>query len=487
MDSVEKVKKISVALQYVPAVTFFFFAFSFWRDGSTTGALIFGLTGIGFILLPVLLNIIRKNIDNDRHFMILSAAVVFCFAVYNWIQGDIYDALFSTLICIFIVSGQLLAAQKYKGTKWASPIWQIYIPIAVVLITFGTFFYLENASESLPATFGAAAGVQQQPVDASKEPNKVSKGKITSSPAPRMQQTIDMMNRMLSPEQRKDPTAQKMMEIMASESFQQQLEQQNPETPQEILQLFAQHGLTEAKEIDFDKILAEGQQRFEKAYKARNPGKDPAKEDDAMADRFAESMKLHGPIGGMAQFMRDTENVEWINFRFKDDPKAYNAWKNQVRRRFEMGIDRVNSESEGRVSQALASTGVESTPPLQQEIPISESAAQDTSVELEAPIIPDTADRAKTPLVVEPEKVVTQVSPSAPVLPTDEEIETTLKERFSSERFDRAMDTLERYGEEEGLRRLRESDPEIAKQIESSRRDNREHPRDTPEGEESER
>lgn len=49
-------------------------------------------------------------------------------------------------------------------------------------------------------------------------------------------------------------------------------------------------------------------------------------------------------------------------------------------------------------------------------------------------------------------------------------LEASLKEQFSSERFDRVMSTLERYGPEEGLRRLRESDPEVAKQIERHRK-----------------
>lgn len=52
-------------------------------------------------------------------------------------------------------------------------------------------------------------------------------------------------------------------------------------------------------------------------------------------------------------------------------------------------------------------------------------------------------------------------------------LETTLKSQFSSERFERAMSTLERYGPEEGLRRLRESDPEVAKQVEKVRHHNR--------------
>ena len=65
-------------------------------------------------------------------------------------------------------------------------------------------------------------------------------------------------------------------------------------------------------------------------------------------------------------------------------------------------------------------------------------------------------------------------TPTAQKTDTPGEIQTNfenaLKSEFSKERFDRAMDTLEQYGPEEGLRRLRENDPEVAKQVEQSRK-----------------
>ena len=51
-------------------------------------------------------------------------------------------------------------------------------------------------------------------------------------------------------------------------------------------------------------------------------------------------------------------------------------------------------------------------------------------------------------------------------LPTEGNPETTIRERFSPERFNRAMQTLSRHGPEEGLRKLKETDPELAKQVE---------------------
>ncbi len=56
------------------------------------------------------------------------------------------------------------------------------------------------------------------------------------------------------------------------------------------------------------------------------------------------------------------------------------------------------------------------------------------------------------------------------VPPTTEHIEPTLTGQFNPEhlkRLSRAMETLHQYGPEEGLRKIKESDPEIAKQVES--------------------
>ena len=65
------------------------------------------------------------------------------------------------------------------------------------------------------------------------------------------------------------------------------------------------------------------------------------------------------------------------------------------------------------------------------------------------------------------------------------QLEASLKEQFSPERFERAMDTLDRYGTEEGLRRLRENDPEVASQIEQHRNRSRSEDSDKSEEEDS--
>jgi len=72
------------------------------------------------------------------------------------------------------------------------------------------------------------------------------------------------------------------------------------------------------------------------------------------------------------------------------------------------------------------------------------------------------------------------------------EIEAELTEGLSPERFDKAQQLIDQYGAEEGLRRLREIDPEAARQFEregprSESPRPSEPSRDAPDGEESER
>lgn len=62
------------------------------------------------------------------------------------------------------------------------------------------------------------------------------------------------------------------------------------------------------------------------------------------------------------------------------------------------------------------------------------------------------------------------------VPPTTERIEATLIEKFNPEhlkRLSRAIETLNQYGPAEGLRKIKELDPEIAKQVESMLRTNK--------------
>lgn len=77
-------------------------------------------------------------------------------------------------------------------------------------------------------------------------------------------------------------------------------------------------------------------------------------------------------------------------------------------------------------------------------------------------------NKSDAEIETEIEKLLT---PKLSEAPTDKSIESMFREqfdieRFSSERLNRSMEILNRYGPEEGLRRLRKDDPEIADQVE---------------------
>lgn len=109
---------------------------------------------------------------------------------------------------------------------------------------------------------------------------------------------------------------------------------------------------------------------------------------------------------------------------------------------------------------------------------VSESSSISRS-ETEVPATVDTLENTQmtdTEIMAEIEKSLPpqppDISTASPrdtqqVIPAS--LENSLRSQFSKERFDRAIDTLDRYGEEEGLRRLRENDPEVAKQVERHR------------------
>ncbi len=63
-------------------------------------------------------------------------------------------------------------------------------------------------------------------------------------------------------------------------------------------------------------------------------------------------------------------------------------------------------------------------------------------------------------------ETLTPTVPVSPELSTHKTFETALRTQFSPDRFNRAMKTLNQYGPQEGLRRLKSSDPEVAKQVE---------------------
>lgn len=434
----------ALAAKLVTPIILLCFSMYFWIKGWTMPATTFFFIGIGLVLLGILLIPIQKVTQNNKRFVIVGALLLFSIGLYCWIgRGYIYTGVFAILGGLIVMLREMLKER----------IWQIGVTAAFALAV-GIIVYVEETREDKRPTVGGEIGLQQRSVDrASDSPN---------------QRIVNMMSSLLPPDKLEDPAVQKAIEIMTSASFQEQMEARNPQTLKEYFQIFAEHGLTEAAEVDFDKMQAEISRFAMTAYKAQNPGKAPEDEDEVMTRELVTAIDKFGVMKGQTEFMKSPANVRWVTARFKGDKEAYYEWMDRVRAEVKKAqIARAAPVSEQRILQgSISSDSPTSDPSLAKTSPSLPDGVQ-TEVAGEDRT-PDMDPRTSEPLVETP-KVVPQVSSSTSVSPTEAQLETTLKSRFSSERFERAMDTLERYGTGEGLRRLREADPEIARQIEDSR------------------
>lgn len=280
-------------------------------------------------------------------------------------------------------------------------------------------------------------------------------------------------------------TRQKVRSLITSEKFKQQIKEaaEAGTVPESLKSLsnFQDHlvseGMEEFAEYDFSTLNI--QNNFQTLFQKYHPGQVPSDLDAEMRRRFVDAVQKFGYQEGKGKFMQTPEVIAWATVRFEmwkltdfskpqEGKESISTWMNSI----DFNEFRDIEEAPVSMPPSLQEDTFSDAPTLNGPVAETEQAPPEA---WEDSTIRTTAPSAAASPTVEPEKIVTSVSPEPSSLPTDEELETTLRERFSSERFERAMSTLKRYGPEEGLRRLREDDPEIAEQIEDSRNEVEQH------------
>ena len=390
---------------------------------------------------------IKKVFKYDKQVGLCGGGALIAFGMYSLIIGIIHDGVGYILGDI----GYILIGISFITAGYLKKKLMFVCTVVAIGLAFGLLIFEPRANIAIKK-----ASVQQGAVEQSPKPNDAPGDTSEEDPS---KAYSDLHN---------EPVIQKMMEVEKSNSFQEQLKKQNPQTPKEYAALLEAHGVTGLSDVDIEKLLADSYNAAAQKYQAENPGKAPEEKDEVMAKRFGEVLKEYGLVAGMNEIVTDLENVIWINARFKGDEAAFNEWWADVVTVYESN-DSASADSELPQGEFFDIPSDETT----LDIPFAENENvlldRASTAFGEDSAIPDTDNRGVTPPAVEPEKVVTEVSPQPPALPTEAEFEASLKERFSQDRFDRAMDTLDRYGPEEGLRRLREDDPEVARQVERQR------------------
>ena len=278
-----------------------------------------------------------------------------------------------------------------------------------------------------------------------------------------------------------DPQSEKLIEIMESPEFDAFLESKikdpNPANLLNITQDYVDFLESQGFVLDLGSY---------KVFRAAYPTGEPADYEPEMRVRTAQlflTTELVNPQDPLAErLQRNTVLAKLVN------TEGWAAWylgqfgnasvtalsEQAGNPAFEWLVD-VQQNAQSIVAAAGETTRVD-TPQAQQEAPswdmssVMESHSASDS-ETEMPTTPDSSASAlmtdteiDAAMSSQPRDIATPQRPDSP-----SDMEASLKAQFPSERFERAMDTLEQYGPEEGLRRLRESDPEVASQIERHR------------------
>lgn len=278
-----------------------------------------------------------------------------------------------------------------------------------------------------------------------------------------------------------DPQSEKLIEIMESPEFNAFLESKikdpNPANLWNITQDYVDFLESQGFVLDLGSY---------KVFRAAYPTGEPADYEPEMRVRTAQlflTTELVNPQDPLAERLQrnavlaklvNTEGwAAWYLGQFGN--ASVTALSEQAGNpAFEWLAD-VQQNAQRIVAAAGETTRVD-TPQAQQEAPswdmssVMEShSASDSETEM-----PTTPDSSASALMTDTE-IDAAMSSQPRDIPTPQrpdstsDMEASLKAQFPSERFERAMDTLEQYGPEEGLRRLKENDPEVAKRIEQHR------------------
>ncbi len=210
--------------------------------------------------------------------------------------------------------------------------------------------------------------------------------------------------------------------------------------------------------------LGSGRSLQDRDFKALFPGGGNAGDyEPEMRKKFAE-LVLENPFKDtgtlLGEFWRqDKANYIWTRQHFNGHVGDYD-WAENIRQNAgsiltEFTSVDIETAPANFISESLTTKIAEENSNTQL-LPVEENETQTTPFEQ----IPQFLEALETELTED-------ISANIPKMPNNGgDFEKTLRERFSPHRFNAATQTLTQYGPQEGLRRLKESDPDIATYIE---------------------
>jgi len=280
---------------------------------------------------------------------------------------------------------------------------------------------------------------------------------------PSVHPTVTMFKSLFTEEQLADPEVQRLVKILESPEYLAFIE-------------------TKPNTAEFDAFLAacgfhNDPERFTKHFREQFPTGEPADFEPEMREKLTQmfaglSEDEKHPLAGhftklITEFLGNARNHAWVAGQFQGD--GFGKWVSDVIYGSRSDVPTEIAQPE---SLPIDADNVDMFDIAPQEY-ISEEDVETLS---DVDILPDAdktdgLDESGTPPNIDIEaELERQLLTEIPELPTEEHfeesIEKVLRDRFNPDRFHQAMETLNRYGPKEGIRRLQESDPEIAAHVE---------------------
>lgn len=228
----------------------------------------------------------------------------------------------------------------------------------------------------------------------------------------------------------------------------------------DLLDFYASHGI----EVDKNAYHV----LFNRIFKENFPGETPASVEPKLQQKLINRLNAiatDDDLDVVMDFIVDDKHSAWGSLYFETDSVAYSNWVMRILNNHQSTaaepviVETVPNilPTEGGSSNARSSDDIATTSSEQRPIPSTEPPILEAG---------DVLIESSTDIDAEFRELLESTPPEAPKLTTFVEFENRLRESFSPNRFNAAIQTLNRYGPEDGLRRLKASDPEVAKHFE---------------------
>ena len=310
---------------------------------------------------------------------------------------------------------------------------------------------------------GRNTGISTAPLTTEKLPPQSENAEELRGPDARG--VVEMLEVVFTEEERASPDFQQLMSILKSPAYEEFLES-TPTKLGDFLDFFQEQGMPINKSDVFDNFKGQLSTEFSDELEPRMRSQ--------LSALFSNNEVEIGSDAGLrtlqqviAEFLSDEQNTAWMMAHFQGDYNAFGQWTVDILRNptplpteslpVVEDIDRVS------ISTRQDFSGADSVPTIE----LQQDSAQERRVEVpsgEDSELLGGSNEAEFPAQFMLEPLESRELSSEEGI--EENLKTAMQDQFSPQRFNRAMQTLNQYGPEEGLRRLKVSDPEVATHVE---------------------